>query len=328
MFLSGKLQCKRAFHDHGQQSESSPGLKRTAAKVDWIAKSCDVFAFRCFQMLSGDVFDTNAVEAIISAAWQQLRLFTALDIFNGLITVVVSWTQTISNPKLEISKLRLTIEYTWSILIIVIIRFWKGRLCNDVIVLFNGQGYSRCRCMTLTRWDVGVHMASKVLMIRYLMGPVGHLNYVEQLQKFGVVMLPDFRVCRVKNMMALCFSFFSALFSGKALCYASHDFRNYRSFENTRPSDSVGHIRKNGLIAIGQITTIHSVWSQGVKIRGLELVAEGLDHVSSTAHKWLCRPFLPDFWWDTPKLKCKNLALWCLWRESVRRWQLTGVKIC
>jgi len=37
------------------------------------------------------IFQTNVVEAIISAAWQQVRVFISLDIAAALVTVVVSW---------------------------------------------------------------------------------------------------------------------------------------------------------------------------------------------------------------------------------------------
>lgn len=37
------------------------------------------------------IFRTDVVEAVISAAWQQLRAFISLDIAAALVTVVVSW---------------------------------------------------------------------------------------------------------------------------------------------------------------------------------------------------------------------------------------------
>lgn len=51
--------------------------------------SCDADLLECLgDVGTSEVFKTHAVEAVISAAWQQLRIFTALDILWSLVTVI------------------------------------------------------------------------------------------------------------------------------------------------------------------------------------------------------------------------------------------------
>lgn len=58
------------------------------------------------------IFQSEVVEAAISAAWEQMRAYTALDIGARLLTVIVSWRQATQRHQGHAGHLSCLVPYT------------------------------------------------------------------------------------------------------------------------------------------------------------------------------------------------------------------------